>query len=173
MTSLEPYFPEISAGFLALCLIVAAIWDMAKERIPNFIPATMICGFLAAAFLSAGDVSWGSHFGAAGIMLVITLPLFQFNWMGGGDAKLLIASALWFGLAEIAWFGLFTALAGGVLALLLLSFRPVVASLKEASVLSENSRIVARLSKEGKIPYGVAIAVGGLYLISRVPDLFS
>ncbi len=173
MPELTEYSGEIAAGTFALLLAIAAIWDMAKARIPNFIPILMIAGFLVAAFAGASSLSWGSHLAAAGITLVVTVPLFQLGWMGGGDVKLLITAALWLGLGEFGYFGLYTALAGGALAVLLLSFRPVMTSLKALPVINNDSPLVERLSKPGKIPYGVAIAIGGLFLVPEIQNLYS
>ena len=50
-------------------------------------------------------------------MLVFTFALFNLGWIGGGDAKLAAATALWLGWTPLADYGLASALAGGALTL--------------------------------------------------------
>jgi len=91
-------------------------------------------------------------------VLVLGFCLFSFGYVGGGDAKLLAGTALWFGWSEIVPFVIITTLCGGVLAIGLLSARrvPLPAGLARLPWL-------ARLhdASEGA-PYGIAIAAGAL-----------
>jgi prepilin peptidase CpaA len=70
--------------------------------------------------------------------------------MGGGDVKLAAALALWFSPQSIIKFLVLTSLAGGVLTLGVLAWH----RLKQ---------------REGRpeIPYGVAIAFGGLAILTQ------
>ncbi len=87
-----------------------------------------------------------------------TFTLFAFGWIGGGDAKLAAATALWLGFDPLMNYLLYASLLGGALTLLILKFRtlPVPAVL-------HNQDWVMRLhhSKEG-VPYGIALAIGAL-----------
>ena len=56
-------------------------------------------------------------------MLVVGAAMFALGWIGGGDAKLLASAALWVGLRGLAPFAIYTALAGGLLALGLVALR--------------------------------------------------
>jgi len=56
-------------------------------------------------------------------MLVVGFAMFARGWVGGGDAKLMAAAALWLGFEHLFAFLLWTAILGGGLALLLLAYR--------------------------------------------------
>jgi prepilin peptidase CpaA len=79
------------------------------------------------------------------------------GWLGGGDAKLLAAASLWVGPAGAAPFVVFTALAGGALALALMAARTVAAPPEKGPEWLRRA-----LTPKGDIPYGVAIAAGAL-----------
>lgn len=77
--------------------------------------------------------------------------------MGGGDAKLLTASAIWFGFnASLAAFLLFVAVFGGLLTLAVLLLRS-----QENLILAARIPVPRLLLTAKKIPYGIAIAFGG------------
>jgi len=98
------------------------------------------------------------HLGAGAIVLVIGFACFAIGQVGGGDAKIAAAAALWFGFAHVMNFLLYASLFGGALTLLLLQFRqwPLPYGLAGQAWL-------ARLhAKEGDIPYGIALAIGAL-----------
>ena len=48
---------------------------------------------------------------------------FSQGWIGGGDAKLAAATALWFGFAHLLDYLIYASLFGGVLTLVLIQFR--------------------------------------------------
>jgi len=92
--------------------------------------------------------------------------MFAFGWIGGGDAKLMAAASLWLGLRGIAPFALYTALAGGALALLLVAMRS--AWLRPFA--DAGPAWTRRLATPGEsAPYGVAIAVGALAAFAANP----
>jgi prepilin peptidase CpaA len=161
------------AALLALALpalvIVAAVKDVTSFTIPNWISLALACAFAPAA-LTAGLAlpQVGLHLAVGFGALLFGMVLFALRWIGGGDAKLFAASALWLGLAGLPTFLLATAVAGGALSLLVLwmrkpVFRPMVLL---------GPSWAARLAepKEG-IPYGVAIAVGALAAFPDSPFL--
>ena len=63
------------------------------------------------------------HVGAGAAVLVIAFGCFAMGWVGGGDAKVAAAAALWFGFAHLMNYLLYASLFGGALTLLLLQFR--------------------------------------------------
>jgi prepilin peptidase CpaA len=83
--------------------------------------------------------------------------------MGGGDAKLIAATCLWLGPEGCLAFMIYTALAGGALTLILLAARKFGAVY--APVLP--APLGRHLEPAGDIPYGVAIAAGGLLAIAQ------
>jgi len=148
---------QITILVLAGLMIAAAFYDATSFTIPNWLSGLVILTFPAAA-LAAG-LGWGeagNHLLGGLIALVIGFALFAPGWIGGGDAKLFAAAALWFGWPEILAFLIHTVLAGGVLVILLLALRwlaprlPALGSRVEGTALAINA----------PVPYGIAIAAG-------------
>ena len=63
------------------------------------------------------------HMALALAALAFAFVLFSFGWIGGGDAKLLTATCLWFGSETIPAYAIYVALFGGALTLQLLFWR--------------------------------------------------
>lgn len=136
-------------ALLAIALLVAAYTDMRRRQIDNWLNAAVA--------LAAPLWWWASHMGLADIgwqlatafaALVVLAGLFALGAIGGGDVKLLVALALWI---RPAWFlQLLTvmAVAGGVLTVVLAAWH-----------------VARRQRHRLAVPYGVAIAVGGLWVI--------
>ena len=100
-----------------LCLAIAALSDMFTMTIPNRVPAILLASFVIIAPLAGlglGEVAM--HLMAGLLVFCVCFALFAFNVMGGGDAKLLTASAVWFGF-NVSLFGfmIYVALFGGIL----------------------------------------------------------
>jgi prepilin peptidase CpaA len=149
-------------------LAASAGWDLASFTIPNFLPVMLIAAFaIFAAVSGIAPAAIGGHALAGASGLAIGFALFAFGLIGGGDAKLFAATALWIGFANLLEYVLFTSLIGGGLALALLSLRslPIPASFAGRSW-------VLRLhdSKSG-IPYGVALAGAALAVLPHT-ELF-
>ncbi|NIJ27527.1 prepilin peptidase CpaA [Brevundimonas terrae] len=128
--------------------------------IPNWISVVLVGAFIPVALmlgLSWQDMAVALVLGFAA--LVIGIALFAFKVLGGGDAKLMAASVIWLGVSGVLPFLAITALAGGALALLLLSARKWGAVLPV--VFPEWMKWL--LQPKGDIPYGVAIAVGAVF----------
>ena len=64
-----------------------------------------------------------SHAGAGCAVLVVAFGFFTRGWIGGGDAKLAAATALWLGFDHLLAYLVYASLFGGALTLLLLQFR--------------------------------------------------
>jgi prepilin peptidase CpaA len=150
-----------------LCMLAAAISDIRKYIIPNTVSIVLIATFVFAFALSGlGLYSLGVHVLTGFATLVICMVLWQFGFLGGGDAKLLAAGALWlswpvFGIALI-----FITLAGGALALAVLVVRQTV---RWYPRLSLRVPALAKLAATDKpdLTYGVAIAAGSLYVFPQ------
>lgn len=145
-------------GF-ALLMLISAFYDAATMTIPNWISATLILLFLITAPLAGlGLQDIGIHVLVGLGALVITMAMFAFGWIGGGDAKLFAVTAIWMGWSGLLMFALYTAIAGGVLTLFLLLARqwPMPSHLQAW-------KWSARLLKDGgDVPYGIGICVGAL-----------
>jgi prepilin peptidase CpaA len=142
----------------ALTMIVAALSDFKKLIISN-----RLCLFLAALFplfvlTAPHDIAWTQHLMIAGIVLVIGIGMFAMNLLGGGDVKMLAAAALWVGPKMIATLLLFTTFAGGILAF---GFA-CVAFWRARKAYKENTSDEVLSWYKSPVPYGVAIACGGV-----------
>ncbi|MDW9375381.1 peptidase [Sinorhizobium meliloti] len=140
------------------CLALAAISDFFTMRIPNRISALLLACFFPAVVLAGSDLEQiGLHLAAAAVVFSACFCLFAAGVMGGGDAKLLTASAIWFGFnASLAAFLLFVAVFGGLLTLAVLLLRS-----QENLILAARIPVPRLLLTAKKIPYGIAIAFGG------------
>ena len=147
----------ISLSFV-IGLLDAAVSDLRQFRIPNRAPLLLLAGFGPAALVAGlGWQDWLIHLGVALAFFVVGALLFARGVWGGGDAKLLPAVALWIGLAGLPRFLVIMALTGGVLAVLaLLSRRIALGPIGPLRAWGQ------RLAETGHVPYGIAIAAGGL-----------
>lgn len=139
-----------------LLMIFAAVSDILTMTIPNRVSLLLIAGFaaMAPAGLSVGTI--GLHVLIAAACLAVTFGFFAAGWMGGGDAKLFAAAALWFGPSELlVQFVLLSAVYGGVLTLGLLSLRRML----PVCGIGFLDRL---LHHETGIPYGIALGAAGL-----------
>src|SRR6267378_4457642 len=102
----------------------AASSDLLTMTISNRVSIILVGSFFALALasgMSAGDML--SHAGAAAIVLVVAFGCFARGWIGGGDAKLAAATALWLGFDYLMIYLIYASLLGGALTLLLIQFR--------------------------------------------------
>lgn len=151
-----------TVAFLVFPVIVAlaAVSDVFTMTISNWISIALIAAFAVLAPLAPG-MDWamgGEHLMAAGLVFAVTFTLFAFGIVGGGDAKLATAIALWLGWSDLFAFTAYTAIIGGALSVALLAFRAV-----PIPVFALRQPWIARLHdrKEGA-PYGVALAAAAL-----------
>ena len=139
----------------------AAASDLFTMTISNRVSLALVAGFLVLALLGGmGLHDILLHFGAGAAILAVTFGCFAMGWMGGGDAKVAAAVALWFGFDHLLNFLIYASLFGGALTLLLLQFRqwPLPYALTGQPWLG---RLHA---KETGIPYGIALAIGTLMI---------
>ena len=139
----------------------AAVSDLFTMTISNRISILLVAGFLLLAALGGmGIYAVAMHIAAGAAVLAFAFTCFAFGWVGGGDAKLAAATALWFGFEHLMVYLVYAAVAGGLLTLLLLQFRqwPLPATLSSRDW-------VQRLhdSKSG-VPYGIALAISALLI---------
>jgi prepilin peptidase CpaA len=141
-------------------MLTAAASDALTFRIPNWISLALIAAFPLAAF--AVGASWtdvGLCVASGVVGLVIGMILWALRWIGGGDAKVFAAGALWIGWPAVGVFAVGTMIAGGALALLLTVFRS--APFRPLVMLGPPWVLRLAEPKQG-VPYGVAISLGGL-----------
>lgn len=140
-------------------MIGAAVSDLFTMTIPNRLAIGLTVAFFVVALaLRMPAAAIGMHVLAGIAILAVTFGLFAFGWIGGGDAKLAAATALWMGWENLADYLLISTLVGGALTLLILYVRkwPLPASLLRQDW-------IARLhDKAAGVPYGIALAAAGL-----------
>lgn len=140
--------------------IVAALKDVTSYTIPNWISLALIAAFAPTAAVSGAALPAIGLCLATGLCaLLIGMGMFAAGWIGGGDAKIFAASALWIGWPAAMPFMLATGLAGGALTMGILALR----SGWVEPILAGGPPWLRKLGAQGgDIPYGVAIAAGAL-----------
>ena len=137
----------------------AASSDLFTMTIANRVSIILVAGFgLLAALTGMGATDLLSHVGAAAAVLTVVFVFFACGWIGGGDAKLAAATALWFGFAHLLDYLLYASLFGGALTLAIIYYRgmplpPVFVGLSWAERLHRS---------DAGVPYGIALAAGAL-----------
>jgi prepilin peptidase CpaA len=102
---------------LGLGLGWAAVTDLHRRRVPNAVTGFVLLSGLVVTALDGGALAPLSGLAALGLVVIALWRPWRLGGIGGGDVKLAAATAVWVGLAELHWFALATALAGGVVAL--------------------------------------------------------
>ncbi|MBR1122926.1 prepilin peptidase [Bradyrhizobium lablabi] len=137
----------------------AAASDLFTMTISNRISLALVAGFFALALLGGmAPYDIAMHAAAGVIVLAVAFACFAMGWVGGGDAKVAAAAALWFGFGHLMNYLLYASLFGGALTLLLLQFRqwPL------PYALAGQAWLMRLHAKESGIPYGIALAIGAL-----------
>jgi prepilin peptidase CpaA len=140
----------------AILLVWAAIEDMRRRQISNWVSLSAAALYPLFAATSHTPLNWPISIAIAVATLAAGFALFAANLLGGGDAKLMSAVALWAGQGLILMFLFVMTTAGGVLAIAVLlrqRFAPAAAAVGEGAT---------------GLPYGVAIAAGGLTMVASL-----
>jgi len=164
-------FLIVTRSLLAVFLVMSAVWDIRKRRVPNRLSLAVGVTGLVAILGSEGWVSALSGLGAAAVILALLWFPWSKGRIGGGDVKLTAAAAISAEIAQLPWFLLGTAVIGGMLSAVcyLLSSRE---ARREMTV---NFKLVAAgvlpepplRSGRGRIsvPYSVASAAMALVIL--------
>ncbi|RPF72814.1 A24 family peptidase [Aurantiacibacter spongiae] len=136
---------------LAIALLVAAFTDLKSRRIANWLNLAIAAG-APVFWIASGMELWPDiaiQFGLALGTFAVLSVLFALRAMGGGDVKLLTALALWIEPSLFLKLVIMMALLGGLLTLGFGAWH-----------------IMRRQKDRIAIPYGVAIAMAGLWVIA-------
>lgn len=137
----------------------AASSDLLTMTISNRLSLALAAAFFIVAVTTGMPLAVvGMHLAAAAVVLVVSFGFFTQGWIGGGDAKLAAATALWFGFDHLLPYLLYASVFGGALTLLILQFR----KLPLPAVLARQVWIQRLHETEGGIPYGIALAASAL-----------
>src|SRR2546423_422333 len=148
----------------------AASSDLLTMTISNRVSLILVGPFFVLAIWSGmppGDI--GMHVGAALAVLVVTFTFFARGWIGGGDAKLATATALWLGFDQLLNYLTIASLLGGVFTLLIIRFPPM--PLPAFLPHPEGAKRLHRM--DAGVPYGIALAIAALWVYSDTPFMKS
>jgi len=137
----------------------AATSDLLTMTIANRISLILLAGFAVVAVLGglSGTVLL-SHLAAGTAVLAVAFLCFACRWIGGGDAKLAAATALWLGFGNLFDYLIYTSILGGALTLIIVLFRTI-----PLPAVLVGSQWAERLHRhDGGIPYGIALAAAAL-----------
>jgi prepilin peptidase CpaA len=137
----------------------AASSDLFTMTISNKLSLALAGGFLVLTIVTGmGLYDIAMHLAAGMAVLVVAFGFFSQGWVGGGDAKLAAATALWFGFDHLLEYLLYASLFGGALTLVLIQFR----KLPLPGALARQPWIMRLHDSGGGIPYGIALAASAL-----------
>jgi prepilin peptidase CpaA len=154
--------PYVGALILAGAITLAGLMDLITMKIRNEIVIFIVGMYVLFAPLA------GLGMGHIGLSLLVALGLmactfafFCLGWIGGGDAKLIPAIVLWLGAEHAFSYIIATVVIGGILTSAILIFR----SVPLPAVFFRIPWVLDLHARGGGIPYGVAIAAGGLLIL--------
>lgn len=149
-------------GLFAALVIGAAVSDVRRYVIPNWIPGAIALLWCVWALVAPVDLVSGLIVGI--VVFAMGTVLFAFRALGGGDVKLLTAIAFWAGFPDVLVLIFHVAIAGGLLSLVwMLSGRVRVALAYYGVRVSPDAAT--------RVPYGVAISAGGLLMAARLAGI--
>lgn len=138
------------SALLVLLLLRAAATDIKARIISNGL--NLLIALLAPAWWWANGLALYPdvplQIGLALVVFVIFTALFAMGMMGGGDVKLIAALALWLPLPAMMNLLVIMALAGGLVTI--------------ATIIHHR---IAKKAGQPQIPYGVAIALAGIWVM--------
>jgi prepilin peptidase CpaA len=136
---------------LAIALVFAAATDIRRRQIDNWLNAAIALG-APVFWWTSGHALWPDialQLGVALVAFAFLAGLFALGMMGGGDVKLLTALALWIAPTPFMQLLIIMALAGGVLTVVMGAWH-----------------FLQNQKDKLAIPYGVAIAFAGLWVLA-------
>ena len=159
----------------SICAIIGAVSDVRSNRIPNWLTYGGLAVALAFRIALGGWHALGQGLGGMVLGGGIFFLLFLVRGMGAGDVKLMAAVSAWVGLQRTLTVLIATALAGGVLAVIYMVFyKQIAGTFRNLGVLlrfhltsgvKPHPKLNLQDSKTVRLPYGLAIAAGTLYLL--------
>lgn len=162
---------------VTITLIVAAVIDGIKLKVPNAITFPMIISGWAYSAMLTGyppiEGLWWSMVGTA-IGLGLLLPLYAIGGMGAGDVKLMAGVGAWMWSETTFYAFAWTAIVGGVIAFGMVLYKRQWNKHKDQfwGILNEIATVkdpekLAEIAAERKprmflLPYGIPIAIGSI-----------
>ena len=149
-------------------MLWAAYSDLTSFTLSNRLclaTALLYPGYLFAVYINGHGLPLQDIFLSltlAVVIFIVCAVFFALNVMGGGDVKLIPVVALWAGTAHVLDFLFLTSLIGGLLAVIILVLNRIKASKYCKS--SGNINLSVAKKEGSAVPFGVGIAIGGLYV---------
>ena len=146
-------------GFFPAMVALSASMDLLTMTIPNRLCLLLALGyFILAATLRVPIEVILLNLSCGLAILAVTFVMFALGWIGGGDAKLAAATALWMGWSTVLDFGVTAAICGGLLTFAILGLRAM-----PLPAILEGQAWIARLHhRRSGVPYGIALAAAGM-----------
>ena len=167
------FFTEIRLILVVAFVIVAAIFDVRTHRIPNWLVLLGAATCIAGQMIQPALLEFGIAGALKGIALgfALLLPLYLVRATGAGDVKLMAMVGAYLGPWGVASAVLLSFIAGGVLALaialakgalgqLFANLRTMLYGTLLTAMTTGKTTITTPAASVGKLPYGVAIAIG-------------
>jgi prepilin peptidase CpaA len=153
-----------------LCMAMAACSDLLTMTIPNRVSVVLLASFLAIApFAGLSFHEILMHLAGGGIVFAVCFALFAFGIMGGGDAKVLTASALWFGFDQsLLVYIIYVSMFGGMLSMAIIAMRS-----QHGLIMAYGIPMPETMMHKKKVPYGIAIGAAALVAYPSSPLVLS
>lgn len=165
MQHVNAIIQAVSVGVFLGSMAHAALSDIVRYEIPNWVSVAAAAAFLPFAHAAGwGGFSMVLHVAAGVVVLAVGILLFTSRIIGGGDAKLMAAAAVWMGWDDLLTLVLGVALAGGAFTVALLVFRRI----ELPAALAAKPWLGRLHAKDQGVPYGVAIAATAVFLFFRL-----
>jgi len=160
------------AWLVTITLVVAALIDGYKLKVPNWLTFSMIVSGWVFSTISFGWEGLGWSLVGTGVGLGLLLPLYAIGGMGAGDVKLLAGIGAWVGGTITLYAFCVSAIVGGVIAVLMVVCRrswrkhyfQFLNIWNEVCTIRDPEKLSAiaaeRKSSMLLLPYGIPIAIG-------------
>jgi prepilin peptidase CpaA len=173
MPELHPFMPQLHPfhwSLLAVGLLLAAVTDVRRRVVPNWVTVGLLFSGLLARGLSAGPAAAAWGLAGAAVALLLLLYPFARSWIGGGDVKLLAACGAWLGPLPVLLAVIFSAAAGGAISVgcFLRSPRPVrrrILTNLKVTLMSRSAPAPDHRPPRLSPPMAPAIAAGTLLVV--------
>jgi prepilin peptidase CpaA len=152
---------QVSIACFVSLVLVAAASDIAMYRIPNIVVLMIIALYPIYVIVAPGEQEWLWSLGIFALTIAVGIPLAHFRIFGGGDMKLLAVILLWAGPALAPPALVLSMVAGGLIAILMLTKVRFVIAGALASIGRES---LGKMFLAKNMPYGVGLAFGGVFV---------
>jgi prepilin peptidase CpaA len=147
--------------FFPALMAYSAASDLITMRISNRISLALVVGFVVFAVangMPVKDIGW--HLACGAVVLAGTFALFLTGKFGGGDAKLVASTSLWFGFQHAMEYFLLASVFGGLLTVAIIYLRAYPAP----GIVTKTPWLLHLHDPRTRVPYGIALAAGALVI---------